>query len=196
MKKLLLSMMAVCMLFTAVGCGKQPEEPKKNDNVVVEPDVKKEKTVEFPLYIGYRGIEDYFQTTKVKMQEPVTPEKLIEAIGKEGGWNLELVDDVRKDEKGYHINFTSNSLLGSGPNLCLGNPGEQKEKYLCFDTVTLVQMILGSIQKTFDENLTEKGTTMNLYFSVLGNPVKAEEEIVFPNDKPWNEIYDLYQVKE
>ena len=201
MKKLLLSIMAVCMLFVSTGCGKEPVEPTPNNtnsdnHQAVTPDAEKNKTVEVNLYMGYRALIDNFKTVKVKMQEPVTPEKLIDAIAKEGGWNLELVDDVRKDDDGYHIKFTSNSLLGSGENLSLGNPGEQKEQYFCYDTVSLTQMILGSIQKTFDENLAEKGTTMKLYFSVLGNPIKAEENIEFPADQPWNDIYDMYQSKE
>ena len=140
------------------------------------------------LYIGYPEMD--FKEVKVKMdpkfiKEHNFDEHLLGAIADETGWNLELANPIEDIDGGKTISFTENCALKAGP------PETQKDEYFAYDNYSLAQMILGSIQKTFDMNMTDgkDAHSLDLYFDIMGDSIIVEDQRI-PFDKPWNEIDD------
>ena len=112
-------------------------------------------------------------------------EYLIEAISKETGWQLDLAQPIENLDGGMTISFSEKSAFVVGP------PEPQKDEYYVYDNYALAQIILGTIQKTFDMNMTDgQGTnSLDLYFDMDGKSIIVEDQMI-PFDKPWNEVSD------
>ena len=179
----------------------QKKEDNKKDtndqqNVVVDDDSNandvEEDTTEVTLYIGFTGDEARYQNVQATVSKPVTDEKLIALLAKETNWDLRLGNPIMPDHGGRVIEFSSDSMFTSGPDGTMG-PGknEQKREYFCYDSFTLVDLVLGSIQKTLDVNLMSPGRSLALYFSVEGKPIRVENKEI-PADLPWYEMYHTW----
>lgn len=141
------------------------------------------------LYIGFSDRD--FVKIPVEMEKGVVcadnfDEALVKALEKETGWNLELAKPIEDIEGGKTIDFSENSGFVVGP------PENQKEAYLVHDNISFAEMMLDSIQKTFDMNLTDGNPqrSLNIYFSVEDKPIQVDN-LTIPKDKSWNEARAL-----
>ncbi len=121
-----------------------------------------------------------------------TPDHLIEAIADLTGWNLELADSVTDGKGGMTVCFTKNCAIFTGP------PDPQKEDFFMYDSTTLAQTILDSIQKTLQENYVDRNAggnpeNLDIYFCMqdgdnITDIAVAESGIMVPMDHPYKGI--------
>ena len=213
-KRILLSLMLVLTLVFFTGCGSndsvkdedtkdQPaveqsenenegeQESAENQQAESKEDVSEgdAQVEEVNLYIGIKGGD--FKKVPVEIESKYVyahnfDEHLLAAIADETGWKLTLANPIEDVEGGKTIEFTDDSAFAVGP------PEKQKDDYFVYDNMSFTQMMLDSIQKTFDMNLTDGNPqrSLNLYFSQMGKNIQVEN-LTIPKDKPWNEARAL-----
>ena len=211
-RKLIISLLMTCLLIMGTGCTKNDEDDnkekddpihdvvddnKQKDDAQANKDVDvsdklKDGKVELTLYIGYET-EDGKAYKKVdalsgeyNAQTFNLGEQLLAALEAETGWKLTLADPVHdlKGDGGRRLSFTEESCFVAGP------PLPQKDEYMAYDIVSFTQLVLDSIQKTFDENYNNDGDEeMKLYVSIYDEPIEVEGRTI-PVDVPWNEVQD------
>lgn len=167
----------------------QPEKPiddDEDDQDDLDEDKGKETVT---LYIGYQG--NKYKEINVKMdREDIYSndfdEELLDAIEDETNWDLDLAKPIEEIDGGKVISFSNESTFA------VGAPKNQKDEYHAMDQMSLGQLILDSIQKTFDMNLTDGNPqrSLNLYFNLMDKPIKLDN-LTIPMDKPWNEARNI-----
>lgn len=135
----------------------------------------------------YIGSGDNF--TQYAFSGEKTPDNLIGAIADLTGWNLSLADPVTSGKGGMTVCFTTDCSIFTGP------PDPQKDEFHAFDTYSLTEMILDSIQKTLQENYVDREaggdpSNLDIYFCVMDNGnitdiSLPDAGITIPLDQPY-----------
>ena len=69
---------------------------------------------------------------------------------------------------------------------------EQKEEFFAYDSTSLLQMILDSIQHTLQYNFVDPQqgdpSTLDIYFSMEGKDITLPDGIIVPSTSPYQGI--------
>lgn len=119
---------------------------------------------------GYKEVETY-----VEAEYGLNVNILLSAIEKETHWNLSLAQEVIEHGNDIFIDFSNQSSIVMGP------PQQQVDAYHAYDSLSLVQMILGSVAQTIHVNYLQD---CNIHFSVNGEDIVVEG-VSFPISQSW-----------
>lgn len=134
---------------------------KSEDNETTKEVTTAEKTTAEPqniaLFIGKEG--DYGEYNYLyEANEQVTPDLLIEGIEDTTGWNLSLADNVEKNEDGYVIRFSKESVFYTGQD-----SDEENEFYIPTEE-DFYKTVLDSIVETIRQYNEDKEKSTQFYF--------------------------------
>ena len=77
-------------------------------------------------------------------------------------------------------------------SIVVGPPQEQKEEFFAYDSTSLLQMILDSIQHTLQYNFVDPQqgdpSTLDIYFSMEGKDITLPDGIIVPSTSPYQGI--------
>lgn len=160
----------------------QDEQPQPDEGEEeVEQPQEEEKTA--TLYIGMDG---EFESYPVDYTGKLTPDWLIEQISELTDWNLDLAEPTTGGKGGITVTFADTCSIVVGP------PQEQKEEFFAYDSTSLLQMILDSIQHTLQYNFVDPQqgdpSTLDIYFSMEGKDITLPDGIIVPSTSPYQGI--------
>lgn len=200
--KILITLLMVFVLVFFTGCQDKDDDPEhvssasqdteqsEDSDIDDQDDVNDaidEETV--TLYIGHEGYK--YKEVGVKMDKEDIygsefDEELLDALEDVTSWELDLAKPIEETEGGKIISFSDESFFATGVQKI------QKEEYAEDDPVALGQLMLDSIQKTFDMNLTDGNPqrSLNLYFNVMDKSIKLGNTTI-PMNKSWNEAKSI-----